>query len=165
MTLAYIIMGVSGCGKTAVGTTLATHLNAPFYDADDYHPPANIAKMSAGIPLTDQDRLPWLHQLHTLLAQHIVKGETAVLACSALKQNYRQILRAHQTHQTHFVYLHGSFDLIWQRLTTRQNHYMKADMLHSQFATLEPPTPTEAQLIPITLPINQIVAQIISNTT
>lgn len=152
----YVVMGVSGCGKTTVGTAWAEKLGCPFYDGDDFHPPENVAKMASGTPLNDADRAPWLAILHDLLLRHVRKGETAVLACSALKKKYRQQLKE-GNEQVVFIYLHGSFDLIWQRMQTRHNHYMKAEMLQSQFDTLEPPEADEA----FTLEIDQDIATLI----
>ncbi len=154
----YVVMGVSGCGKTTVGMELADRLGCPFYDGDDFHPPENVAKMASGIPLNDVDRRPWLARLHDLLAGHAAQGETAVLACSALKQKYREQLRVNNA--TCFIFLRGSFDLIWQRMQARQNHYMKAEMLQSQFDTLEMPDPDEAITIDIDQDIESIVAVI-----
>lgn len=138
----YMIIGVSGCGKTSVGAALAARLGCPFYDGDDFHPPENVAKMASGIPLSDEDRYPWLARLHDLLAEHAARGESAVLACSALKQKYRQQLRVQP--DTRFIFLNGSYDLLWERLQARKDHYMKAEMLQSQFDTLEPPDSQEA---------------------
>jgi gluconokinase len=138
-----ILMGVSGCGKTAVGQILSQRLGCPFYDGDDFHPLQNVAKMAAGIPLTDDDRISWLAQLHELTAACLARGDTAVLACSALKRKYREQLRA-GLDGVFFVYLRGAYDLIWQRLRARQNHYMKAEMLQSQFDALEEPDVGEA---------------------
>lgn len=160
MTKVYVIMGVSGCGKSTVGQALAVRLGCPFYDGDDFHPAANVAKMAGGAPLNDEDRAPWLAVLHDLLARHVEKGETAVLACSALKKAYRDQLRAGQQDNVAFVYLQGSFDLIWQRMAARPNHYMKAAMLQSQFDTLEEPDDKEAFRINISESINAIVETI-----
>lgn len=160
MTNLFIVMGVSGCGKTTIGQLLANHFDCPFYDADDFHPAENVAKMASGLPLDDRDRAPWLASLAALLTDHEQKGETAVLACSALKKKYRTQLRV--TPQTHFIYLKGSFELIWQRMQARQDHYMKADMLQSQFEALEPPDTTEAIHISIEQPVNQIITQILN---
>lgn len=154
-------MGVSGSGKTTIGRLLAGHLNCPFYDADDYHPPENVAKMAAGIPLNDQDRDPWLGRLHGLIQQHLEKGESAVLACSALKESYRHRLAANLPN-VHFIHLDGTFDLIWQRMTRRKDHYMKPEMLQSQFNTLEPPDPQAALIINIDQSPSQIVQEIIN---
>lgn len=143
----FVIMGVSGCGKTTIGQALAEKLNCPFYDGDNFHPPQNVAKMAAGNPLTDEDRTPWLARLHEMMAAHEAKGETAVFACSALKKKYREQLRAGLT-AVHFIHLQGSFGLIWERMQARQGHYMKASMLQSQFDALESPGPDEAAAIP-----------------
>lgn len=139
----FVIMGVSGCGKTTVGTALAQRLRIPFYDGDDFHPAENVEKMAHGIPLTDDDRLPWLKRLHDLIAEHRQRGAGAVIACSALKRRYRDHLRA-GLDRVQFIYLQGSFDLIRERMHARHDHFMRAGMLQSQFDALEPPTPDEA---------------------
>jgi gluconokinase len=127
-------MGVSGSGKSTIGEPLAERLGWPFFDADEFHPPANVAKMASGTPLTDDDRWPWLALLNAKL-----KGEkNAVLACSALKQSYRDAL-ATGLADCRFVHLRGSIELIRARLAERQHRYMPASLLDSQFATLEPP--------------------------
>jgi gluconokinase len=133
-----ILMGVAGCGKTTVGRRLAAELGWAFFDADDYHPPENLARMADGIPLTDEDRLPWLHRLHNLLHTQILCGESAVLACSALKHAYREILSTGNP-GVRFVYLKASPELIRERLLLLAGHFMKAEMLDSQFAALEEP--------------------------
>ena len=163
MTTVYIIMGVSGCGKTSVGQGLAARLMCPFYDGDDFHPPENVAKMASGQPLSDDDRTPWLARLHTLIREQLNKGETAVLACSALKKKYRSQLRAGNDN-VQFVYLEGTFDLIWQRMAARRDHYMKAEMLQSQFDTLERPSMQEAITISIDQPLDNIVSDILRLT-
>ncbi|NVJ84837.1 MAG: gluconokinase [Algoriphagus sp.] len=131
-----IITGVSGTGKTTLGTALAEKLQIPFYDADHFHPAENIAKMSAGIPLNDDDRKPWLEALATKLKESKTSGG-CVLACSALKEQYRKILSIDPA--IHWIHLKGDRDLIWERMKARKNHYMKAEMLDSQFATWEEP--------------------------
>jgi gluconokinase len=118
--------------------------------------------MAQGIPLDDADRAPWLARLAALIREHVNRGETAVLASSALKKQYRDQLRVSQRVQ--FIYLAGSFDLIWQRMQARQNHYMKADMLRSQFEALEPPDATEAITIPIDQDVGAVLAQILQAT-
>ena len=133
----FIIYGVSGCGKTSVGQLLAEELQVPFYDADDYHPKTNIEKMSQGIPLNDEDRTPWLSALNSLLKQAKTKG--AVLACSALKEKYRGILKA-EIEKINWVLLDGDFDLIKKRIQNRQGHFMSDALLQSQFDTLEKAT-------------------------
>ena len=127
-------MGVSGSGKSTVGQLLASRLDCPFLDGDDFHPPENVAKMAAGTPLTDADRWPWLEKLNGKL----IENQAAVLACSALKESYRQVL-AQGLADCRFVHLHGSIELIRARLEQRQHRYMPASLLESQFATLEPP--------------------------
>ena len=132
-------MGVSGSGKTTIGELLAKHLNLPFYDGDDFHSAANVAKMAAGHPLTDDDRHDWL----ATLAQRLGEWEQAsgaVLACSALRETYRQTLQNGAQEHLHWVFLDGSYELLHARLAGRQGHYMKPDMLDSQLATLEKPT-------------------------
>jgi carbohydrate kinase (thermoresistant glucokinase family) len=129
-----VVMGVSGCGKTTVGRLLASRLQLPFLDADEFHPPANVAKMAAGTPLTDEDRRPWLELLNRKLLEH----KDAVLACSALKESYRRAL-ARDLADYRFVHLRGSLELIRARLAERKHRYMPASLLESQFAALEPP--------------------------
>ncbi len=159
MSDVFVMMGVSGCGKTTIGQALADRLNCLFYDGDDFHPPENVTKMSSGIPLNDADRTPWLARLAALIEQHLAEGETAVLACSALKKQYRDRLQVND--RVRFIYLEGSFDLIWQRMQARANHYMKSDMLRSQFEALEPPAADEAVTIFIDQDVTEIVAQIL----
>lgn len=154
-----VLMGVSGCGKTTVGQLLADRLGWPFYDGDDYHPAANIAKMAAGKPLDDENRRGWLETLAGLIEKTEKASQNAVMACSALKQNYRDRL-ARKTPQTvHFVYLKGSYEQILDRMQQRGGHFMKPDMLRSQFDILEEPSGILA--LPITLPLNKMVDQII----
>lgn len=133
-------MGVSGSGKTTLGTALAKRLGCEFVDADDYHPPANREKMARGQPLNDDDRQPWLEILHRLLADHVREARPLVLACSALKQKYRDTLMQGMDGVA-LVYAHGSQDLIAERLRLRgSSHFMPVSLLDSQFETLEPPT-------------------------
>ena len=129
-----VVMGVSGCGKSTVGQLLASRLQVPFLDADEFHPPANVAKMAAGAPLTDADRWPWLE----LLNRKLLAQENAVLACSALKESYRQAL-SRGIADCRFAHLRGSLELIRSRLAERRHRYMPASLLESQFAALEPP--------------------------
>jgi gluconokinase len=136
--LIVLVMGVSGAGKSAVGEALARSLGWRFIDADDFHPPANVAKMAAGIPLEDSDRWPWLQALNELLASSQARGESAVLACSALKESYRERLRA-GVDRFQIVHLRGDFELIHGRLAQRRHRFMPASLLRSQFAALEPP--------------------------
>src|SRR5271169_3567058 len=132
-----ILMGVTGSGKTTVGLALAESLHWQFVDADDFHPPANIAKMRAGIPLDDADRAPWLASLHDAIVGWLQTGTNVVLACSALKRAYREKLLVGP--EVTFVYLRGNPKLISQRLAQRHGHYMDPNLLDSQFATLEEP--------------------------
>jgi gluconokinase len=129
-----LVMGVAGVGKTTIGAALAHALGWRFIDADDYHPPQNVAKMKGGIPLEDEDRWPWLSRLNKVLREE----ENAVLACSALKEKYRHRLLQGIAHFA-VVYLHGSAELIRSRMQARAHHYMPASLLESQLAALEPP--------------------------
>jgi gluconokinase len=155
-----ILMGVSGCGKTTVGQNLAEQLGWPFYDADDYHPPQNVAKMVIGIPLQDEDRWPWLARLRQLIETQLTHGRACVMACSALRRPYRDYLRAGDK-RVLFFYLQADFDTIWARMQARQGHYMGAGMLQSQFDTLEPPTSQEAITINGTGTVHEIAAAIL----
>jgi gluconokinase len=136
-----VVMGVSGSGKSVVGQALATALGWPFIEGDDYHPPANVAKMAAGRPLNDDDRWPWYDRLAAEMAAILARGGNAVLACSALKQSYldRLARAAKKEGDVRFVHLKGDYDTIAGRLATRQHRYMPASLLGSQFATLEEP--------------------------
>lgn len=134
-----ILMGVSGSGKTLVGQKLAVALDWTFYDADNFHPAINIAKMRQGIPLDDADRAPWLATLSQEIMQWLQISHNAVLACSALKFSYREQLHLNHA-QVKLVYLHGSPSLILQRLQRRQGHFMGSDLLQSQLDSLEEPT-------------------------
>jgi gluconokinase len=147
-----IVMGVSGSGKTTIGRLLANDLGWDFYDADNFHPAQNIAKMSRGLALSDGDRQPWLKSLRVLIIDCLKSGKQAVIACSALKETYRIALRVNDNVQ--FVYLKGSFEQIKARLTDRQNHFMSGDLLADQFATLE--EPLDAVPIDISIPPDQI---------
>jgi gluconokinase len=133
-----VLMGVSGSGKTTVGRLLAEAVGAEFAEGDSYHPPENVEKMRRGIPLDDADRWPWLEILSTEIDRWLAAGQTVVLACSALKQRYRDVL-AKGRPQVRFVYLEGDEDLIRSRLDQRRGHYMPPSLLKSQIAALEPP--------------------------
>lgn len=133
-----IVMGVSGSGKTTVGQQLAEALGWAFHEGDDLHPPDNLRKMAGGTPLTDADRLPWLQELRRLIERLLAAGENAVIACSALRESYREIL-AGGLDGVRFVHLAGAPGLIHDRLEHRQGHFMKAEMLAGQLAALEPP--------------------------
>jgi gluconokinase len=149
-----IVMGVSGSGKTTIGKALAEQLRWDFYDADDFHPPENVVKMAKGIPLDDSDRVPWLAALHQIISDSLLRNRPGVLACSALKERYRgQLFEGNDGVQ--FVYLKGSYDLIWSRMKTRTDHFMKAGMLHSQFEALE--EPSDALTLDITLSVEEIL--------
>jgi len=132
-----LLMGVSGAGKTTVGAMLASQLGWEFADADDYHPAANVEKMRNGIPLTDGDREPWLESLRSLIAAWMAARKSAVLACSALKQEYRDRLMVGAS--VRVVYLKADRELLRERLLLRRGHYMKEGMLESQIETLEEP--------------------------
>jgi len=154
----FLIMGVSGSGKTRVGKSLAEHLGWDFYDADDFHPAANVEKMANGIPLDDSDRAPWLAALHDLISSSLIQSRPGVLACSALKERYRQRLLEGNA-GVQLIYLKGSYDLIWSRMIVRADHYMKPHMLQSQFETLE--EPVNALTVDISLSVNEIVQKIL----
>lgn len=139
MATPIVVMGVSGSGKSTVGAALAQRLRVPFADADDFHPPANIAKMTAGHPLDDDDRLPWLDSIGEWLAEH---GTGGVMSCSALKRKYRDQLRGHCP-AIEFLHLEGTLETIGRRQASRPGHFMPAALLASQFATLEPLEPDE----------------------
>jgi len=151
-----VIMGVSGAGKTTVGRLLAEELGWKFYDADDFHSAANKDKMSRGVPLTDEDRADWLAVLRSLLHQNIEASQSIVWACSALKQEYQDVLRVSK--EVHFVYLQGTYQQIKARLKERKDHYMKPEMLASQFAILN--EPNDALTINISKTPKEIVAVI-----
>ena len=154
----FIVMGVAGCGKTSVGKFLSQSLGWDFYDADHFHPPENITKMANGTPLTDSDRAPWLASLHDLISSKLKQNKPCVLACSALKESYRQQL-LDGNNGVQIVYLKGSYDLIWSRISARSDHYMKPGMLQSQFDALE--EPTNALTIDISNSVDDIVQEIL----
>jgi carbohydrate kinase (thermoresistant glucokinase family) len=158
-----ICMGVSSCGKTVTGQAIASRFNMPFLDADGFHSQANKDKMRAGIPLTDEDRWPWLaglaHALHDAAAQ----SGMAIGACSALKRVYRDYLIAEAGEPILFVYLKGTQALIAERIAKRHHEYMPASLLPSQFATLEEPTPDENALTePVTLSVDEITDRVVA---
>lgn len=152
----FVVLGVSGSGKSTVGRMLADQLGCPFYDGDDFHPPENRDKMARGVPLTDEDRSGWLQALAGLIRQRLQADESGVLACSALKEKYRQVLRVDPA-RVRFVYLRGDYDLIWARMHARRGHYMQPDMLKPQFEALEEPTDALVE------DIRQSPAEIVAN--
>jgi gluconokinase len=153
-----VVMGVSGSGKSTVGAALAAALGWPMIDADDLHPPENVAKMAAGTPLTDEDRWPWLDRVVDALRDSTAGGGSVVLACSALKQRYRD--RLARAGDVRFVHLRGEPGMIAARLATRRHRYMPATLLASQFAALEPPA--EAIDVDISESVEQQVQAIIA---
>ena len=152
-----LLMGVSGAGKTTVGKLLAKELDWDFHDADTFHPPANVAKMSKGIPLTDADRQPWLEALHAKMEEVSRQGDSAVFTSSALKASYRDILKAGDA-DPHFIYLKGNYELLKKRLENRAGHFFKAEMLQSQLDALE--EPEDALTLDIRLSPEELVAEI-----
>ncbi len=152
----YVLMGVAGSGKTSVGTALSAVTSIPYCDGDDLHPAANVAKMSRGEPLTDQDRWPWLAQVGQTLSRGLL-----IIGCSALKRNYRDLIAAEAHAQVTFIHLSGSRDLIASRMNARTGHFMPPILLDSQFAALEPPAPDEnAVTVNIDQSLDGIVAAI-----
>lgn len=151
-----VIMGVTASGKTTIGTRSSKRLGWPFYDADEFHPPANIAKMSRGEPLTDADREPWLKALHDKMAEEEHAGRGAIFACSALKAAYRDILRDGLS-TVRFVFLKGDPDVLQSRLDHRKGHFMPRTMLPSQIGALEEPGPGEALVLDAAKPPNELV--------
>ena len=150
-----VLMGVAGSGKTTIGRELAGDLGWSFADADDFHPPANVAKMSAGIPLDDVDRAPWLAAIRRFIDERIARKENAVVTCSALREKNRAVLLGDGAH-VKLVYLRGTRELLWSRISGRQGHFMKPAMLDSQLATLEEPARA------LTIDIAQSPAQIVA---
>lgn len=152
-----IIMGVSGSGKSTIGQSLASALGWSFYDGDDFHPAANVEKMANGIALTDADRAGWLAALAQLISQLNDDEKSGLIACSALKQRYREILQQGLSN-VQFVYLKGSYDLILQRLQARKSHFMRPELLQSQFDAME--EPGQALIVDIDQPPAAIIQQI-----
>jgi gluconokinase len=157
-----VVMGVSGSGKTEIGQRLARRLGGSFFDSDQYHPAANIAKMSAGIPLTDEDRWPWYQRLRNEVIDPCAPAEIRVLACSALKRSHRAFLRAGRPEAVRFIHLVGDYDLIFGRLSMRTGHFMRPEMLRSQFETLEPTEPGEALVVSVEGEPGEIVSAIVN---
>jgi gluconokinase len=151
-----ILMGPAGVGKTTIGELLASQMSWEFADADNFHPPANIEKMAHGIPLGDADRLPWLHALRDAMLQWDAQHRSVVLACSALKRRYRDILQINSS--VKLVYLKGSYELLRARLHARKGHYATEAILDGQFADLE--EPADAIVVDAAEPPKQIVAEV-----
>jgi gluconokinase len=157
-----IVMGVSGSGKSTIGTLLAEHLQWKFEDADRFHPDVNVDKMHRGIPLTDDDRWPWLSAIAAWIDKTHSAGGHGVIACSALKRGYRDVLVGDRA-DIRIVYLKGDKELITRRISTRHGHFMPPSLLHSQFAALEEPTADEKPIIISIVPQpDEIVVQILS---
>jgi gluconokinase len=157
--MAIVVMGVSGCGKSTVAAALAAELRGVYLDADDFHPPANVAKMAAGVPLTDEDRMPWLGVVGEAMAAATDRGDLAVVACSALRRSYRDVLRA-AVPDTFFVQLDGSVELLTARITARAEHFMPPSLLASQLALLEPLAPDErGAVVSVDAPVLDVVAE------
>ncbi len=152
-----VLMGVAGSGKTTIGQQLAGELGWDFADADQFHPPANVAKMSVGQALDDTDRAPWLAALRAHIDAQLAAGRDAIVTCSALKQRYRDVLVADPA-RVKLVYLKGSRDILWSRLTGRQGHFMKPAMLESQLAALE--EPADALVVDVAGRPEEIIATI-----
>jgi gluconokinase len=158
---ALIVMGVSGSGKSTIADKLAERLRWSYEDGDKFHPASNVAKMSAGHPLTDEDRWPWLQAIADEIDRVCRAGQRAVIACSALKRAYRDIL-VHGRSDVRIIYLKGTQELIARRLATRKNHFMPPGLLDSQFRTLEPPDTRENPVtVSIDAPVDAIVDAII----
>ncbi|WP_295314334.1 gluconokinase [Roseobacter sp.] len=155
----YVVMGVSGCGKTSVGTGFARAIGAQFIDGDDLHPAENVAKMSRGEPLDDGDRGPWLAAVAAALAR--ARGDV-VIGCSALRRRYRDLIRDGAGSDVVFLHLSGSRDLIAGRMGAREGHFMPLTLLDSQFAALEPPGPDETC---VTVDIDQTEEQVVRYLT
>jgi gluconokinase len=161
MPCALIVMGVSGSGKSTIAARLAQRMGLSYQDGDTFHPAGNVAKMSAGHPLTDQDRWPWLAAIADAIDRACVARKPCVIACSALKRAYRDILLPGR-HDVRLIYLAGSRDLIAKRLALRHDHFMPPGLLESQFDTLEPPQPDEHPVtVTIDASIDAIVADIV----
>ncbi len=151
-----VVMGVSGCGKSTVGRMIAERLGCAFRDGDEFHSDANRAKMHAGIPLNDDDRKPWLETIRTYMDETTAGGRSLVVACSALKERYRDVLRG-PAGNAEFVYLKGDFELLQGRLAARKGHFFNPALLRSQFDALE--EPAGAVVVDIALPPETIVQQ------
>ncbi|HKW40947.1 MAG TPA: gluconokinase [Gemmatimonadales bacterium] len=161
----YVVMGVSGSGKSLIGAKLARALDVGFVDGDDLHPPDNVRRMAAGVPLTDADRRGWLTAIAHRLRDAKRAGVGLVVACSALKRSYRDLLRSVGAADARFVYLAGALALLAQRVAERRGHFMPASLLNSQLAILEEPSPDErAWVCDIREPPEAIVADLVART-
>jgi gluconokinase len=158
----FVVMGVSGCGKSSIAEKLAKATGGTFLDADDFHPPANKTKMASGIPLADEDRWGWLDTLNEELKKRSNDTAPTFLACSALRRIYRDRLAA-ELPCLRYLYLKGSKELIRSRMESRSDHFMPPTLLDSQFAALEEPTAAEAIIIPIDPPVEEIVMGILDS--
>lgn len=157
-----VLMGVAGCGKSTIGEALSATLGWPFRDADSFHPESNVAKMSRGEALTDEDRKPWLAAIAQWIDERQAAQAPAIVSCSALKRAYRDVIVGAR-HGVHLVHLSGSQDLISARMASRRNHFMPPSLLKSQFATLEPPQPREALIIDVDAAPHAIAQRIIAS--
>lgn len=160
-----VLMGVSGCGKSTVGRVLSETLGWPFRDADSFHPPENVAKMSSGQPLTDTDRAPWLGAIAHWIDARQAAGDPAIVSCSALKRRYRDVIVGTRA-GVHLVHLAGTMAVIEARMAARQDHFMPLSLLKSQFEALEPPGPDEhALVVDVAQAPDAIVAEIAGHVT
>lgn len=156
----FVIMGVSGCGKSSIGAAFAAAIGATFVDGDDLHPPSNVAKMASGVPLNDDDRWPWLDRVAGVLRDH---AGAVVVGCSALKRRYRDRIRDGAAREVCFLHLAGDRAVIAARMQARSGHFMPPALLDSQFAALEPPQPDETALtVDIDQPQAAIVAELLA---
>lgn len=154
-----VVMGVSGCGKTTVARCISAATGLLFAEADEFHSRANVEKMSAGVPLRDEDRWPWLHDLAAWMTARAAEGRSTVMSCSALKRAYRDVLAVGPP-SLDFVHLHGAPEVLRERMSARSGHYMPAALLDSQVATLEPLQPDESGIVlDVALPPEELVAR------
>jgi len=157
--MVYVVMGVAGCGKTTVGKLLAGRIGARFVDGDDYHPESNISKMRQGRPLDDNDRYHWLKTLSAIISEHVSTNNPLVLACSALKQRYRDILAGgHPSTSITFIYLKCGIDTIVHRVSARQNHFMPPSLIQSQFVDLEEPAGDNVVVVDGDLGVDEVMS-------
>jgi gluconokinase len=157
----FVIMGVSGAGKTTVGTEVSQRLGLPFFEGDTFHPPANIEKMGSGIPLTDADRVPWIDALTAGVNERPDPTRDAIVACSALSRFVRQRIREHMHDEVDFILLTADPKLIEERLSKRPKHYMKAGMLNSQLAALQ--MPSTALKVDVSKPLAEVVQAVVDH--